>query len=205
MFFFYLRLNKRLSKQSWGWWFETLSCPLWRHCNEPLYKGHPRWWPFKRGGLSWEVKQTWFVKNGTWKWTNFANLVRLSWNFQGGSLYLTSKIPVSRTSHDYVTKWKHFPRYWPFVRGIHRSPVNSPHKGQWRGALVFSLICAWINGWVNNREAGDFRRHHAHYDVTVMVLWQMIHIRSGHFGILPLRKLANKLWKPVLHVDVISN
>ena len=31
--FFDLRLNKRLSKQSWGWWFETLSCPLWRHCN----------------------------------------------------------------------------------------------------------------------------------------------------------------------------
>ena len=31
--FFDLRLNKRLSKQSWGWWFETLSCPFWRHCN----------------------------------------------------------------------------------------------------------------------------------------------------------------------------
>ena len=43
--------------------------------------------------------------------------------------------------HDDVIKWKHFPRYWPFVRGIHRSPVNSPHKGQWRGALKFSLIC----------------------------------------------------------------
>ena len=62
----------------------------------------------------------------------------------------------------------HFPRYWPFVRGIHRSPVNSPHKGQWRGALVFSLICVRINGWVNNREAGDFRRYRAHYDVTVI-------------------------------------
>ena len=50
--------------------------------------------------------------------------------------------------HDDVIKWKHFPHYWPFVRGIHRSPVNSPHKGQWRGALMFSLICVWINGWV---------------------------------------------------------
>ena len=50
--------------------------------------------------------------------------------------------------HDDVIKWKYFQRYWPFVRGIRRSPVNSPHKGQWRGALVFSLICAWINGWV---------------------------------------------------------
>ena len=53
--------------------------------------------------------------------------------------------------HDDVIKWKHFPRYWPFVQGIHRSPVNSPHKGQWRGALMFSLICTWTNGRANNR------------------------------------------------------
>ena len=46
--------------------------------------------------------------------------------------------------------------------------VNSPHKGRWRGALIFPLICAWINGWVNNREAGDLRCHGAHYDVIVM-------------------------------------
>ena len=70
--------------------------------------------------------------------------------------------------HDDVIKWKHFPRNWPFVRGIHWSPVNPPHKGQWRGALMFSLICIWINGWVNNREAGDLSRYHAHYDVAVM-------------------------------------
>ena len=70
--------------------------------------------------------------------------------------------------HDDVIKWKHFPRYWPFVQGIHRTPVNSPHKGQWRGALMFSLIRARINGWVNNREAGDLRRHRPHYDVIVM-------------------------------------
>ena len=84
--------------------------------------------------------------------------------------------------HDDVIKWKHFPRYWPFVRGIHRSPVNSPHKGQWRGAL-FSLICAQINGWVNNRKAGDLRRHRAHYDVTVMYmwfLWQKAIMKSFH-------------------------
>ena len=70
--------------------------------------------------------------------------------------------------HDDVIEWTHFSRYWPFVRGIHRSPVNSPLKGQWRGALMFSLICAWINGWVNNSGAGDLRRHRAHYDVTVI-------------------------------------
>ena len=61
-----------------------------------------------------------------------------------------------------------FSRYWPFVRGIHRPSVNSPHKGQWRGALMFSLICAWINGSAKNCNAGDLRRHHAHYDVTIM-------------------------------------
>ena len=53
--------------------------------------------------------------------------------------------------------------------GLPRWPVNSPHKGQWRGALLFSLISAWMNDWVNNREAGHFRRRDAHYDVTVMV------------------------------------
>ena len=74
--------------------------------------------------------------------------------------------------HDDVIKWKHFPRYWPFVRGIHRFPVNSSHKGQWRGALTFTLMCARINSWVNDREAGDLRRHCAHYDVIVMILWR---------------------------------
>ena len=72
------------------------------------------------------------------------------------------------TVHDDVIKWKHFPRYWPFVRGIHRGPVNSPHKGQWRGTLMFSLICTRMKCWVNNRKAGDLRRNRAHYDVIVM-------------------------------------
>ena len=71
-------------------------------------------------------------------------------------------------SQDDVIKWKHFPRYWPFVRGIHRSPVDSPHKSQSRGALIFSLICVWTNGWANTRGAGDLIRDRAHYDVTVM-------------------------------------
>ena len=72
----------------------------------------------------------------------------------------------NNAQHDDVIKWKHFPRYWLFVWGIHRWPVNSPHKGQWREALMFSLICAWINAWVNNREAADWRHHD--YDVIVM-------------------------------------
>ena len=51
------------------------------------------------------------------------------------SLHRLVKEPVTR-KHDDVIKWKHFPRHWPFVRGIHRSPVNSPPKGQWRGVFL---------------------------------------------------------------------
>ena len=82
--------------------------------------------------------------------------------------------------HEEIIQSKHFPRSWPFVRGIHRSPVNSPHKDQWRGALMFSLICTSVNVSVNNLEVGDLRRHRAHYAVSLMygyvlcftVLWR---------------------------------
>ena len=86
--------------------------------------------------------------------------------------------------HDDVIKWKHFLRYWPFVRGIPRSPGNSPHKGQRCGALMFSLICTRINGWVNNDEAGDLGRYRAHYDVTVMIKpkhFRVTSFDSSHF------------------------
>ena len=109
--------------------------------------------------------------------------IRGNWNIQQPSLppnilfsVNSNRREKSSCFHDDVIKWKHFPRYWPFGRGIHRSPVNSSHKGQWRGALMFSLICVWINGWVNNREAGDLRRHRAHYDVIVMCFqWLLLH------------------------------
>ena len=52
---------------------------------------------------------------------------------------------------------------------------NSPHKGQWRGALIYSLICVWINGCVNNRGAGDFRRYCAHYDISIMLRINLYH------------------------------
>ena len=97
----------------------------------------------------------------------FGDSIRDKQSFTLRSRFLIYK-PIVKHFHEDVIKWKHFPRYWPFVLGIHRSPVNSPRKGQWRGALMFSLICAWLNDWVNNREAGDLRRHRAHYDVIVM-------------------------------------
>ena len=71
-------------------------------------------------------------------------------------------------NHDDVINWKQFPRYWPFVREIHLPPLNFLYKGQWPWTLMFSLICAWIYSWVNNREAGHLMRHRAHYDVIVM-------------------------------------
>ena len=92
-----------------------------------------------------------------------------------------------QSAHDDVIKWNPFPRYWPFVQGIHQSPVNSAQKGQWHGALMFFLICVWINGWVNNRNAGDLKRHRTHYDVIVMcegnMYWgcKMLMTRSMRF------------------------
>ena len=71
------------------------------------------------------------------------------------------------------TWWRHqmetFSALLAICAGNSPVPVNSPHKGQWRGALMFSLICTSIKGWVNNREAGELRRHSAHYDVIVML------------------------------------
>ena len=83
------------------------------------------------------------------------------------------------------------------VDEIHRSPVNYPHKGQWRGALMFSLICARINDWVNNREACDLRRHRPHYDVTVMKGTQYVsQVDQCEYGV-KIRAIchARNLWK----------
>ena len=85
-----------------------------------------------------------------------------------------------RKSHNDAIKWKHFPRHWPFVRGIQRPPVDSPHKGQWRGALVFSLIYVVTDCWANNQEVGDLRRYHAHNDVTVITIVSLSIIHQVH-------------------------
>ena len=82
--------------------------------------------------------------------------------------------PMLTTELQVLTSWwrhqmESFSALLAICAGIHRAPANSPHKGQWRGALMFSLICVWINGWVNNREAGDLRRYRAHYDIIVML------------------------------------
>ena len=95
---------------------------------------------------------------------------------------LVQLISVSKLSPRYQTIstdviktwWRHqmetFSALLALCAGNSPVPVNSPHKGQWRGVLMFSLICVWIDGWVNNREADDLRRRRTHYNVTVMTL-----------------------------------
>ena len=117
------------------------------------------------------------------------------------------------SSHlDDVMKWKHFPRYWPFVRGIHRSPVNSRHNGQWRGALMFSLTCVGINGWVNNHTAGNLRRHRAQYDVILMcfkfysyiitwspsVCYMATQHHDGQVSVLIKTNISFGIWHPTI-------
>ena len=103
--------------------------------------------------------------------------------------------------HDDVIKWKHFPRYWPFVREIHRSPVNVRHKGQWSGASMFFLSRAWINSWVNNHEPGDLRHHRAHYDIIVMTANALIpYVRRSAAA--TVATMQGK-WDPFFHKKII--
>ena len=91
--------------------------------------------------------------------------------FCATSIYHTYLLTYGVSMMGAVSWWRHqmetFSALLALCAGNSPVPVNSPHKGQWRGTLMFSLICARINDWVNNREAGDLRRHRT-YDVTVM-------------------------------------
>ena len=81
------------------------------------------------------------------------------------------------------------------------SLVNSPqHKGQWLEALVFSLICAWINGWVNTGEAGDLRRHRAHYGVTIMIVCNVSVDVTGSVYLHGLTNIANMVSNCIQYV-----
>ena len=160
----YILKNECWNKEKLTWW---------RHHMERF----PCYWPFIRGTHR-SQKYPRSIKSAIYTFTPKPSKVCVSCNVIDWSLLQTLPsvshgqgmllIFFHWHKHEDIIKGKHFPRYWPFVRGIHRSPVNSPHKGQWRGALMFSLICVWINGSVNNREAGDLRRHRAHYDAIVM-------------------------------------
>ena len=85
----------------------------------------------------------------------------------------------------FATWWRHqmetFSALLALCAGNSPVPVNSPHKGQWRGALMFSFIYAWINDWANNREAGDLRRQDGHYDIIVMKVFKKLYCHSYIF------------------------
>ena len=114
---------------------------------------------------------SWMCPGGAWVIVGRVGVGRVIENVSSSMpvsmILFIAVIPSEAVTHDDVIKWEQFPHSWSSVRGIHRSPGNSPQKGKWRGALMFSLICVGINGWVNNREAGDLRHHHAHYGVIV--------------------------------------
>ena len=81
----------------------------------------------------------------------------------------------------------------------------TPHKGQWRGVLMFPLIYTWTNGLVNNRDAGDLRRHLIHYDVTMIgfmrrnshakgvIRWYIFFIHMQYFSSII------QLWSPIIN------
>ena len=108
-FLFDLRLHKWLSKQSWGWWFETLSWSLWCHCNaDKVIKKIQKY-----VALNFRQEDTWqkicFSDNSGQFWPILAKLAIQLWTLANRETIL--KVPRnSSRSHDGVTKWKHFPR-----------------------------------------------------------------------------------------------
>ena len=109
-----------------------------------------------------------------WLWLGTVKqyLSRRMWEFMRYTDYTSDQKAAGVLITKNSTWWRHqmetFSALLALCVGNSPVPVNSPHKDQWRGALMFSLICVWINGWVNDREAGDLRRHRGHYDVNVM-------------------------------------
>ena len=103
--------------------------------------------------------------------------------------------------HPWHSWWRHQKETFSALLGICAGnspvPVITTHKGQWRGALMFSLICVWIKSWVNNREAGDLRRHHAHSDVTVMTDLRLV---LPEYLILTTRRIKSILLKQHIRI-----
>ena len=140
--------------------------------------GAPPHWGFQHYGKTTPSVSS-FDNGSIWiKWRCNSSAGQIALHVLKKSLSTSTSATKELLEYYHDDVMKHFPRYWLFAQGIHRSPVNSSHQGQWRGPLMFSLICVWRNGWVNNREAGDLRCHHAHYDVIVMLFTHVV-MRGG--------------------------
>ena len=146
---------------------ENMKAPRhWPLCGEFIGTDE---FPAQRASNAENVPIWWRHHGSKWVWDGYPILQQSSGKayIHEAGKHLTTR--HHQKSHDVVIKWKHFPRYWPFVGGIRRSPMDSIHKSQWRGAFMFPLICAQTNDSANNGDAGDLRRHHVHYDLIVMV------------------------------------
>ena len=158
---FDLRLNKRLSKQSWGWWFETPSRPLWRHCH--VSHAFPGRMLFSNtssySDVTWESRRLNLPTVCSTSCSGLQQKKHRSFTLLAlcdGNLPLTDGFPSQRASNaesvsiswrhhagKNLNNWPHLfdavttnnkenivtPHYWPFVMGIHRWPMDSPHKG----------------------------------------------------------------------------
>ena len=97
---------------------------------------------------------------------------------QATNLHANNDGQVLREPTYFLPRWRHPMETFSALLALGQGnpPVTDgfPYKGQRRGALVFSLICASTNNWANNRDAGDLRRHRAHCDVTVMHKLEML-------------------------------
>ena len=166
------------------WWrhqMETFSALL-AFCegNSPVTGGFPSQRPVTRSfgvffylrlnkRLNKPARRLWFETPSRLWWRH-----RNEW--RGTPTYISHLYPHIRLHikrhHCFMTWWRHqmeiFSALLAICAGNSPVPDEFPHKGQWRGALMFSLSCVWINGRVNNREAGDLRRYRAHHDDTVM-------------------------------------
>ena len=130
---------------------------LWKHDDVIKWKYYLRYWPFVRG-IHWSPAS---------QRASDAENVYIWWHHHAIGITLT--IMMTSSNGDIFRVTGH-------LCGEFTGPGEFPHKGQWRGALKFSFICVWINGWVNNGEACDLRRHRPHYDIIVMWSWGTLRI-----------------------------
>ena len=183
-------LNKRLSKQSQGWWFETPSRSLWRHCNVVSSSVLSGYISSRKSQVSSSISYCFAVNEGSWPsvsskkyWLNriitkelvILFISHMYQAFLEGIALLNQGLPCLRIQR----KYKHDTfvfliisqnrnHYSVVMMSVMACPIPLL-KGQWRGALMFSLICVWTNGWANKQDAHDLRRHRAHSDITVVI------------------------------------
>ena len=177
----YMGAVRFLNLKSW------LIATLWKSELSPIKSGNTRRYTCV------------FTRHIMWKNLLVCLIFCLLVKSRPGDAYMYASINWTMVGqdHDDVIKWKHFPCYWPFVRGIHRSPVNSPHKGQWRGALMPSLIC--VNKWLS-KQSSDWW-----FETLSFPLWRHRNVMACHtFGAKPISEPMFVQEKLVINMQQFS-